>query len=139
TNPGVAWNGLVSASGENDGLEEKVSFYDGQKYYNLDKTASYSGSVEAYTYPDELLEYDGYRDHATRQPRKTFGLSYRANVGGTGDYELHIIYNVLLSPSSRESRTLTDDPELSLFSWDFTTSPTLVPGAKAASHVVINT
>lgn len=130
---GVAWNGLVSVTESPSGGEATAYYADGVKYLNLASRKEFEGKIDAYTYPDEFLEYDGWIDLGNglvidEQRRKPFGMSYRTLIGNDVDgmehgYKLHIVYNVLVKPPEVEYATLDEDVEPIAFSWDFTTTP----------------
>jgi hypothetical protein len=82
-------------------------------------------------YPDELEAYIGIVDGITSQPRKPFGLAYRDNN------EIHLVYNVLLSPSNDKYQSTGDTVNPVSFQWDFTTTPVKIPGGKPGAHLVV--
>lgn len=128
--PGVAWNGLTSVTEKGDDSTNSL-YVDGQLYRNRNVPSTFAGVISAYTYPDEFEPYIGANKGITGQPKKTFGLTYRDNL------ELHIVYNVVVLPSSDKYVTLGDTTSPVDFSWDFTTLPVNVPGGRPSSHVVV--
>lgn len=130
---GVAWNGLISVKESPSGGDPIPYYIDGIKYLNISGRKEFKGTIEAYTYPEEFAEYDGWVDLnnglvVDEQQRKPFGLSYRTGVGNDVDgidhgYKIHVIYNALASPTERSYQTMGDDNEPLEFSWDFTTTP----------------
>ena len=79
----------------------------------------------------------------TGQTRTPFGLAYRTLIGndtaGTEyGYELHLVYNATAGVSSLDYQTVNDSPEALELSWDFSTLPVDVPGAKPSAHLVIS-
>ncbi len=128
--PGVAWNGLISVS-EKGAPSQEPKYYDGRKYYERSPGKSFSGVINAFTYPDELEPYIGISGVFTAQARHPFGFSYKASNA------LHIVYNVLAAPSKNSYVSAGENPDLVIFSWDFTTRPEKIPGGKATSHFVI--
>lgn len=143
---GVAWNGLTSVS-ENTSNQTQSVFYDGRKINELVTIGEYSGSLTAFTYPEEFLDYTGYakvRDGMSvgSQPLKRFGLSYRTSVGSDvsedAGYKVHILYNLLAIPSARDSATFSEDPEISEFSWELTAIPNELPGYWPSAHFVLD-
>jgi hypothetical protein len=142
---GVAWNGLVSVQ-DNPSDSDSSSYYiDGIKYYNRQGPGSFAATLEAYTYPDEFMPYDGILNSLiTQQPRRSFGLSYRTKLGNDVDgsdhgYKIHLVYNALASPSKRTNSTLGKSIEALLFSWSITTVPISIPGHRPSAHLVIDT
>ena len=114
---------------------------------NLLSLEEFEASIEAYTYPDEFGVCDGSAAiadgvHAGQQPRVSFCLSYRTELGNDHDpeagYKLHIIYGALAAPSERGYESINDSPEAMTFSWDLTTTPVTVTGHKATAHIELN-
>ena len=145
---GVAWNGLTSVSESPTGAEPTALYADNIKYLNLYSAEEFGATVEAYTYPDEFAQFDGlYTPEAGisigQQSRKSFGLSYRTKVGNDleGDsygYKLHLIYGCTASPSEKAYNTINDSPEAITFSYEVSTVPVSVTGAKPTSLVTID-
>ena len=145
--PGVAWNGVTSLTESPEGAEPTPLYADNIKYLNLISNEDFKASIEAYTYPDAFAECDGSKEIATgvkigQQPRKTFGLSYRTKRGndmnpGLG-YLLHLVYGCLAAPSEKGYQTENDSPEAITFSWELSTTPVNVTGAKATAIVTID-
>lgn len=139
--PGVAWNGLASVKEAPSGIEVTENFFDGVKYWNQLSLGNFAAIIEAFTYPDEFSEYDGSLDILTNQPRKTFGFCYRTKIGNDVDdvnhgYKLHLIYNALVSPTSRDYVIVKASPEATIFSWTFSTTPVSIPNAYLSSHLI---
>lgn len=145
---GVAWNGLTTVTESPSGAEATPLYADDIKYLNLMSAEELSGTIEAYTYPDEFAECDGSASIATgvyigQQARKTFGLCYRTTLGNDVDnnahgYKLHLVYGCLASPSEKAYSTINDSPEAITFSWEFSTTPVNVTGFKPTSSIVID-
>ena len=128
--PGVPWNGLISVTEKGDAKSTSL-YIDGQLYRNRNVPDAFAGTISAYTYPDELEPYIGVVSGITAQPKKTFDLTYRNSS------ELHLVYNVLLGPSSSEYASLSDSVNPASFSWAFTTLPENIPGGRPGAHLVI--
>lgn len=145
---GVAWNGLTAVTESPSGAEATALYADDIKYLSLMSTEEFGATIEAYTYPDEFAECDGSADIADgvtigQQTRKTFGLCYKTTIGNDVDgngygYKLHIIYGALASPSEKAYATINDSPEAITFSWEITTTPVNVTGAKPTASLVID-
>ncbi len=142
--PGVVWNGLIGVSQKTSGGEATPYYMDGIKYLNEATNEEFEATLEAFTYPDEFLQYDGMVDHEGlvfhQQERLTFGLSYRTLVGNDVEskdlgYKIHLVYNALASPTEGNYESMTDNPEATTFSWDITTSPVIFDGAKPTAHL----
>ena len=145
---GVAWNGLTAVTESPSGAEATPLYADDIKYLNLLSTEEFGATIEAYTYPDEFAECDGSASLATgvmigQQPRKAFGLCYRTTIGNDTEgndhgYKLHIIYGALAAPSEKAYTTINDSPEAITFSWEVTTTPVNVTGAKPTASITID-
>lgn len=145
---GIAWNGLTAITESPSGAEATALYADDIKYLNLMSNEEFGATIEAYTYPKEFAECDGSVELATgvmigQQARKTFGLCYRTALGNDIDgndhgYKLHIIYGCLATPSEKAYSTINDSPEAITFSWEITTTPVNVTGAKPTASIVID-
>ena len=129
--PGVPWNGLISVTQKGDAKSTSL-YVDGQLYRNRNVPDTFAGTISAYTYPDELEPYLGVVNGVTAQPKPAFGLTYRNNN------EIHLVYNVLLDPSSDDYASLSNNSNPVAFSWAFTTLPENIPGGRPGAHVVID-
>jgi len=141
---GVPWNGLLSIKETDDNDSQTVLYIDGQKKVNQVDLGTFSASIEAYTYPDEMLPYDGFAQPAfSGQFRPPFNLSYRSLLGsdveGTArGYLLHLVYNGYLKPASKDHASLNGDVDAETFNWDLSTTPAYVPGARPTSHIFVD-
>src|ERR1700761_5851880 len=90
---GVPWNGLISVSAKGDGSSSSV-FIDGQKVRNRISPGVFSGTISAYSYPDEFEPCIGLDSGISNQRKQYFGLSFRTST------ELHIVYNAVVAPSA---------------------------------------
>lgn len=144
---GFAWNGLTTVTESPTGAEVTKTYADNIIYGALLSVEEYEGTIEAYTYPDEFAECDGYYvpDPGVlvgQQPRRAFGFCYRTRIGDGNTpelgYKLHLVYNALATPSEKAYATVNDSPEAIDFSWDFTTTPSPVTGQKPTSVIVID-
>ena len=145
---GVAWNGLTAVTESPSGAEATPRYADDIKYLNLISTEEFGATIEAYTYPDEFAACDGSAALVDgvmigQQARKTFGLCYRTTIGNDTNgndygYKLHIIYGALAAPSEKAYATINDSPEAITFSWEVTTTPVNVTGAKPTASITID-
>lgn len=149
---GVAWNGLSTITESPEGAEPSDIWADNIKYATLRSTETFSGTIEAYTYPDEFNACNGEAtlvEGATmgQQSRATFGLCYRTEIGsdtasdGTAGYKLHFLYGLTASPSEKAYASINDSPEATAFSWEVSSTPvtvTSISGAKPTSTVVVD-
>ena len=152
---GVGWNGITKISESPDGGDTTAVYANNGIYLNLVAKENFKGSISAYTYPKEWELCDGSASilangssavkglRVTGQQRVPFGLAYRTLIGndtqGTDHgYELHLVYNATAGVSSLDYQTVNDSPEAIELSWDFSTLPVDVPGAKPSAHLVIS-
>lgn len=145
---GVAWNGLTAVTESPSGAEASPLYADDIKYLNLMSTEEFGATIEAYTYPDEFAACDGSKEIADgvaigQQKRTPFGLCYKTVLGNDVDsndygYKLHIIYGALAAPSEKAYATINDSPEAITFSWEVSTTPVSVKGAKPTASLTID-
>jgi len=145
---GFAWNGLTTITESPSGAEANPMYADNIKYLNLYSAEEFGATLEAFTFPDEFLEYDGLVVPVAgvavgQQARKTFGLSYRTKKGNDVDgedfgYKIHLIYGASASPSEKAYNTINDSPEAITFSWEITTTPVGVTDMRSTSIVTID-
>lgn len=146
--PGVAWNGITSIAESPSGAEANPFYADNIKYINLFSAEEFGATVGAYMYPDEFKECDGSKEIAPgvyigQQDRKVFGLCYRTILGNDTEnnnhgYKLHLVYGAMASPSEQTYNTINDSPELNEMSWELTTTPVNVEGAKPTATLTID-
>ena len=145
---GLAWNGLTAVTESPSGAEATALYADDIKYLSLMSTEEFGATIEAYTYPDEFAACDGSAELADgvmigQQKRSIFGLCYKTTIGNDTEgndhgYKLHIIYGALAAPSEKAYSTINDSPEAITFSWEITTTPVNVTGAKPTASLVID-
>lgn len=145
---GVAWNGLTAVTESPSGAEATPLYANDIKYLNLQSVEEFGATVEAYTCPDEFGECDGSAEIADgvyigQQKRKAFGMCYKTTLGNdvAGNdygYKLHIIYGAMAAPSEKAYDTINDSPEAMTLSWELTTTPVSVTGAKPTASLVID-
>ena len=145
---GVAWNGLTAVTESPAAAEATPLYADDTKYLSLMSTEEFGATIEAYTYPDEFAACDGSAELADgvmigQQKRSTFGLCYKTTIGNDTDgndhgYKLHIIYGAMAAPSEKAYSSINDSPEAITFSWEITTTPVNVTGAKPTASLVID-
>lgn len=145
---GVPWSGLVSVDETSSGGEARPFYVDGVKYLNLAAKEEFEAAISAFYSPVEFDQCDGVASLATgltagQQRRKPFGLSYRTRIGNDllgvdYGYKIHIIYNALVAPTTRNYASVSDSPDVPVLSWPVTTKPVVVPGMARSSHLVID-
>lgn len=148
---GVAWNGLSSVSETPGGAELTDIYADNIKYASLRSAETFGATIEAYTYPEEFKNSDGFASDAEapgvaigQQNREPFGFCYRTEVANDtatdsdDHYKLHLVYNATASPSERAYQSINESPEAITFSWEISTTPVPVTGKKPTSLIVID-
>jgi len=145
---GVAWNGITAVSEKPEGAEATDLYADNILYLSLLSAEKLKATIEAYTYPDEFEACDGSATLTKgvkigQQDRLAFGLAYRTKIGDDvagqdKGYKLHILYGCKASPSEKGYKTVNDSPEAISFSWEISTTPVTVTGAKPTSLLTIS-
>lgn len=147
-NQAHAWNGLTAVEEDFGDVAVDPRYFEGQKRYDLPNTGDYSGTLRAYTYPDEFLEYEGTYQledglYVGDQNPKTFGLSYRTKVGndtlGTNyGYKIHVLYGLTATPSSKNFESISDKTDPMEFEWAIHGLPSDAPGYKPTAHLIFD-
>lgn len=149
---GHAWNGLVSVEQSPSGGEPETYYQDGLPYVSASAAEEFKGSIEAYTYPVAFAACDGSQEIAqglyiSQQDRKPFGLTYRTLIGNDTQelehgYKLHILYNCMVSPTTRSYSTMGDNTDASTFNWKINTRPVKFEdpafGIKYGAHLTLD-
>ena len=140
------WYGLINVTESPGGAEPTDLWASNEKYLTLISPETFSGTIEAYTYPDKFALADGTYEvlpgfNVDQQPRHPFALCYRSKVDSDGGlnsgYKIHIIYGATASPSEKARATINDSPEAITFSWEFSTTGVPVTGFQNTSKVVL--
>jgi hypothetical protein len=145
---GVPWNGLVSFDDALSSSGSDVFVFDGNIFANLPTSGDFSGKIQALTYPDEFLEYDGYVEvepglFADNQNRKPFSLSFRTLVGDDVSdlalgYKIHILYNLTAAPQPVANKTADSNVSPMDFVWSLTSVPETVTGYAPTAYVIFD-
>lgn len=144
---GYAWNGLTGVTQSPSGAEPTKQYADNIAYITMMSAEEFSGTIEAFTYPDEFEQFNGVVTTASgmkigQQKRGQFGFCYRTKKGSAEDedlgYKLHLLYGCQASPSEKAYKTINDTPEPLTFSWALTTNPVPVTGYKPTAIVTID-
>jgi hypothetical protein len=146
---GIPWNGLISIEEQTSDTKVTSHYIDGVRYFNERSIGDFSAVINAFTYPEEFLPFDGYAVKSQgvildEQPvADWFFLSYRTFVGndvlGTDyGYKIHLLYNLTATPSSRKHNTLGNDVDISDFSWEVIGVPETVSGYRPTCHVIFD-
>ncbi|MBR5862222.1 MAG: hypothetical protein IKZ08_02735 [Bacteroidales bacterium] len=145
---GYAWNGLTAVNENPSGAEATALWANDAKYGNLYSNEEFAATVEAFTYPKEFEACDGSKELAPgvyigQQERQPFGLSYVTTIGNDTEglnhgYKIHLIYGAVAAPSAKDHSTVNESPEAMTMSWELSTTPVAVTGAKPTAHLVID-
>lgn len=144
----VPWNGLQSVV-EKIQMTKTPVHYDGVKVSEIVKLGSFEATLSAITYPKKFEEISGNSELRTGvllgdQKPQRFGLSYRTRIGNDveGDeagYKIHVVYNILATPSDTSYETIGDSTNPVPFEWDLSTIPVEFDGYSQAAHMSFNT
>lgn len=139
------WNGLINVVDSQVGHGINSTHMNSVKIYQESLVSDYKASVSSYTHPSEL---DGYltTDSGmtyTQQERLRFDFSYRSSIGSDLDpekyaYQVHLIFNCILSPSDITHQTRSKDVSLSPMSWELNAIPQIISGRKATPHIILD-
>lgn len=144
---GVAWNGLLSVS-QNPSTSVEAVYYDGVKFNDIVTPGDFAGTITAYTYPDEFLEFEGILEDQTgmfladQQPRP-FHMSYRTmirnNVSTELDaYKIHLLWNLTAVAESHTYATMGLETTPDEFSWSVTAVPEDVDRYRPTAHLILD-
>ena len=141
------WNGLINVTDSPEGADNTKLWADGIEYAAMRAAEEYGASVEAYTYPDQFAECDGSVQpipgmYVTQQPRKTFGMCWRTEIGNADNheagYKLHLAYGLTASPTEKSHDTVNDSPDAETLSWDMEGVPVPFTGHKPTAKIEID-
>lgn len=143
------WNGLISVSEIPVGGESIGYHFNGVKYLDASNNQEFKAVIKSYYTPDAFYECDGLKQltyyglFATQQTRKIFNLCYKTRIGNDVDstnhgYKLHLLYNALASPVTREYKSLSNNGNSSIQSWSITATPPQLTGFKPTPYRVID-
>lgn len=142
----VVWNGLTSVE-ESTSRSSNSYYQDGVKYLEHQILGDFAGTLKALTYPDEVdiisgVFSDGHGIYLHDQRPKPFGLSYRTKIGNDIDgfdhgYRIHLLYNLLATPSNTAYSSLNDSPTPVEFQWALSGTPSEIAGHRPTAHVSI--
>lgn len=143
---GVPWNGLINVTESSENQATPV-YFDGIKYADILTFGDFSGTIKAYTYPDEFLQFEGILEvgnglFVNNQQPNRFNLSYRTRIGNDIDenygYKIHILYNLIATPSEKSYDTMSVDKSAIEFEWSISAIPDKISGFKPTAHLIID-
>ena len=145
---GVPWNGLISIEEKPSGADVTSYYIDGLKYLSIQSVEEFEATINAYSAPYEFKPCEGETSlinglYATQQKRSKFSLVYRTKIGNPllgleYGYKIHLVYNALAAPTTKDNTTLSDSVSVMELSWDISTIPVITDGLRPISHLVID-
>lgn len=146
----VPWNGLIAVEEDSSDIAVESVYFDGVKSLDTRSSGDYSGSIKAYTYPEEFEQFDGLAEIengvllANQPVQDTFCLSYRTLIGndllGTAyGYKIHVVYNITATPDNHSYATLTSQADADELGWSISAVPEVVPGHRPTAHLIFDT
>lgn len=145
---GVAWSGL-SGVDDSTGGREVSALYSIDRRTDARKTSpERGGTIRCYTYPAEfesaiggieilpgMMSYD--------QNETNFGFTYRVLKGTDvdhigDDYDIHIVYNAMITGAKGNASTLNDSVSPEELSFDFISFPEEMDEYSDPTHLVLN-
>lgn len=131
--PGSPWLGVSKIQEQYPGAEVSDNYLDGTKYRTSVGHTDFKAKLTAFTMPYEFYACDGILEIGNGlfvhdQQREMFGLSYRTLIGNDtiGDsygYKIHLVYNVLATPTSSSYSTESSSPAITSKEWELATVP----------------
>lgn len=145
----VPWNGVISVDVKHEGFSKTPVYFDDRKVNEVVYQGDFSATLNAYTYPDEFLPFDGFAEIATGMyidnqiPDDTFCLSYRTLIGNDEDgidhgYKIHILYDLTAAPADLSQKTVESNVEPIEFSWELSSIPGEIPWYRPSAHLVLD-
>lgn len=141
---GEAWNGISGFTDNPSGADEQASYADNIKYISLRGAENYGGTIKCFWYPDNFRGCLGKKNPVatsggttingvtvSQQGREAFGFCVTTQVGndtnGTEAGEtIHIVWNAMTSPSSKDYSSLNESPSPSELSFEFSANPVAI-------------
>lgn len=138
----VIWNGLINVREQTEQSAGAPRYFEGIPYLLEQEIADYQASVDAYVYPYMLEDHvlamvDGRTLVAEAPETQPFGFTYRTKK--LDGYRIHIVYNIVATIENVTHATLTDQTNLTPFTFTFHTTPVDIPGARPSAHLIVDT
>jgi hypothetical protein len=145
---GVVWNGLTSVDEDFSTDVTRPHYFDGVKYLDSAQSGDFAAKLNAYTYPDEFLEFEGIGSlgnglFADDQNQKVFGLSYRTRVGNAVDgvdhgYKIHLLYNLTAIEDTVNYQNGSNLSEPLTFKWIIRGVPETINNYRPTAHAIVD-
>jgi len=142
----VPWNGITSIDENVDDAGADPVYFDGQLVRHVRYAIDYQATVNAFTYPEEFEDVQGFRDldngmSTTAQPLRQFSMSYRTSVGSDtttedANYKIHILYNLTAIARDIKYGTIQGTVAPTVFSWDLSGLPEDLEGYAPSAHFI---
>lgn len=138
---GLPWNGLISVSEGFVGADRSSYYLDGIKFLETVGGRNYQAQVNAFSVPKGSEGFFGQKElidglRLGRQPKERFHFSYQ--TGLSDGYKIHLVYNVLATPTSRGYSSIGQEVTPSVLGWKLDSRPEPIPDFRPAAHVVID-
>jgi hypothetical protein len=142
---GVVWNGLVSVAENFSDETAQPYYFDGVKYLDAGDSGEFSATLQAYTYPEEFLSFEGVDEAAEGfyyddQSSKVFGLTYRTTIGAETDreYQIHLLYNLTATESVTNYQNGSNLSQPILFSWGLYSVGEVAVDVRPTAHIILD-
>ena len=145
---GVPWNGLTSVDCSDDDRDITPLYSGNTKAAFAIDNGGCTGSINAYTYPDEFERCIGSERvlpglFMQQQEHIPFGLCYRTFIGNDTDgqehaFKIHLLYGLVVTKVSVSRPTINDSAEAIEFSWDYESIPRLADGYNSYSELIFD-
>lgn len=145
---GVPWNGLTSVDCNDDDRDITPLYSGNTKAAFAIDNGGCTGSINAYTYPDEFERCIGSERvlpglFMQQQGHTPFGLCYRTFIGNDTDgqehaFKIHLLYGLVVTKVSVSRPTINDSAEAIEFSWDYESIPRLADGYNSYSELIFD-
>lgn len=139
----VPWNGLVNVTETESGSNVTSYYFDGLKFVDSKSPGNRQFTITSFSEPLGFETSLGNTPVVpgfilTKQPRSTFGLSYRTKIGNDLGYKIHLIYNAVAKSSNITYSTIENSSSIKTRSWTLDTIPLEYPGLKPSAHIVFD-
>lgn len=127
----ISWNGLKDVS-EKQENSFSSTYFDGRKIENRVSRTFYSCEISGIELPSQFDEnhkilWDAIQEligekrvidglYLTAQKKREFDFSYRTMINET-DYKIHLVWDAMISQSSSETTTLTNETKITEYTW----------------------
>lgn len=137
------WDGLASVQETEINSNVVKNHVDGDLVRTQITVGGFSAKVECYATPELIFQAAGHSGNLyTEQVRTPFFFTYRTMLGdGVSDesgYQIHLIYNAFVKPTSKTYATMDDSSNPIRLSWDLMAKPMKLRNMAASAHFIID-